>query len=75
MCLALRVPKQYADDAKLTPGDKVSLNLPVKQKEQDRAKIKRLIAKLQALDAYGSIANPVSWQKDMRQDRSLPGRP
>ncbi len=73
--VALRVPKQYADAAKLTPGDKVSLSLPVKQKEQDHAKIKRLIAKLQTLNAYDTIANPVSWQKDIRQDRSLPGRP
>ncbi|MBW4062179.1 hypothetical protein HJC99_06425 [Candidatus Saccharibacteria bacterium] len=73
--VALRVPKQYADAAKLSPGDKVSLNLPVKQKEQDRAKVKRLIAKLQALGAYGTIADPVEWQKDMRQDRVLPDRP
>jgi antitoxin component of MazEF toxin-antitoxin module len=72
--VALRVPKQYADAAKLVPGDKVNLQLPSKQKDQDRDKIKRIVEKLQELRAYGSIENPVVWQREVRQDRPLPGR-
>jgi antitoxin component of MazEF toxin-antitoxin module len=72
--IALRVPKQYADAAKLVPGDKVNLQLPSKQKEQDRAKIKRIVKKLQELRAYSSIENPSAWQHEIRQDRPLPGR-
>lgn len=72
--VALRVPKQYADAAKLVPGDKVNLQLPSKQKEQDRAKIKRIVEKLQELHAYSSIENPSAWQREIRQDRPLPGR-
>jgi antitoxin component of MazEF toxin-antitoxin module len=72
--VALRVPKQYADAAKLVPGDKVNLQLPRKQKEQDRAKIKRIVEKLQELRAYSSIENPAAWQRDIRQDRLLPDR-
>src|SRR5688572_16458746 len=72
--VALRVPKQYADTAKLVPGDKVNLQLPTKQKQQDRAKIKRIIEKLQELRGYSSIENPSAWQREIRQDRPLPGR-
>jgi antitoxin component of MazEF toxin-antitoxin module len=72
--VALRVPKQYADAAKLVPGDKVNLQLPSKQKEQDHAKIKRIVEKLQELHAYGNIENPAAWQREVRQDRPLPGR-
>jgi antitoxin component of MazEF toxin-antitoxin module len=72
--LALRVPKQYAVDAQLQPGDKVVLPLPTKVKPQDHAKIIRLIGKLQELHAYSSIVDPAAWQRDIRQDRPLPGR-
>ena len=56
--IALRVPKQYVLDAKLEPGEKVSLALPTKQKPQDHAKIARLIAGLQELRAYSAIPDP-----------------
>jgi antitoxin component of MazEF toxin-antitoxin module len=72
--IALRVPKQYAVDAKLSPGQKVTLRLPTKQKQQDHAKIKRLIKNLQQITAYASVADPVAWQQELRQDRPLPGR-
>jgi antitoxin component of MazEF toxin-antitoxin module len=72
--VALRVPKQYAQAANLSPGDKVNLPLPSKQKVQDRAKIKRIVEKLQGLHAYGNIENPVVWQREIRQDRPIPGR-
>jgi antitoxin component of MazEF toxin-antitoxin module len=72
--IALRVPKEYAIEAHLTPGDKVLLPLPSKQKKQDRAKIARIVAKLQELHAYGDIKDPVAWQRELRVDRKLPGR-
>ena len=72
--IALRVPKQYVLDAKLVPGEKVSLGLPTKQKPQDPTKIARLIAKLQQLHAFGAISDPTAWQREIRRDRPLPGR-
>ena len=69
--IALRVPKQYVLDAKLEPGEKVSLALPTKQKPQDHAKIARLIAGLQELRAYSAIPDPAAWQREMRKDRRL----
>jgi antitoxin component of MazEF toxin-antitoxin module len=71
--IALRVPKQYADEAHLAPGDKVTLPLPTKTKQQDHAKIIRLIGKVQSLHAYGTITDPAAWQRDQRADRPLPG--
>jgi len=72
--VALRVPKEYAVDARLALGDKVLLPLPSKKKKQDRAKIVRIVAKLQELHAYAAIENPVAWQHELREDRKLPGR-
>lgn len=72
--LALRIPKEYALEAQLVPGEKVTLPLPTKQKLQNRAKIKQLINKLQQLHAYEQIADPVQWQREVRKDRKLPGR-
>jgi antitoxin component of MazEF toxin-antitoxin module len=72
--IALRVPKQYAQDAKLVPGEKVLLNLPSKQKQQDYNKIKRLISALQKVPAFHTISDPVTWQREIRQDRALPNR-
>ena len=72
--MALRVPKEYATDAHLMPGDKVLLPLPSKQKKQDRAKIARIVTKLQELHAYNDIKDPVAWQREIRADRKLPGR-
>ena len=72
--LALRIPKEYAQEAHLVPGEKVTLPLPTKQKQQNRAKIKQLINQLQQLHTYSQIADPVEWQQEMRKDRKLPGR-
>jgi len=72
--VALRIPKQYVLDANLVPGEKVLLNLPSKQKQQDHIKIKQLIGMLQKLPAYPTISNPTSWQRGIRQDRPLPDR-
>ena len=72
--LALRVPKEYAQEAHLIPGEKVKLPLPTKQKQQNRTRIKQLIAKLHEIHAYQGIADPLAWQRNLRTDRSLPGR-
>lgn len=72
--IALRVPKQYAQDAKLSLGEKVELSLPNKIVKQDRAAIGRIIEELQAMNAYSSIKDPVQWQREIRKDRPLPGR-
>lgn len=70
--LALRVPKKYADDASLKPGDKVNLPLPQPEKRQNRAKINRLIRDLQDARAYSSISDPAAWQREIRRDRPDP---
>jgi len=72
--IALRVPKEYAQDAHLVLGDKVLLPLPTVQKRQDRTKIERIVARMQEINAYGGIKDPLEWQKELRKDRSLPGR-
>lgn len=42
---ALRVPKQYVEDAKLAPGEKVQLGLPTKQRAHDHQKTARIVEK------------------------------
>lgn len=69
--VALRVPKQYAQEAQIIPGDKVRLALPTKLKQQNHEKIKQLIEKLQEINAYNTITDPVTWQRKIRQDRPL----
>lgn len=71
---ALRVPKQYIDDAKLTLGQKAAIQLPVPEVKQDRERIQMLFKQLQELNAFKSIRNPAVWQQEIRKDRPLPGR-
>jgi antitoxin component of MazEF toxin-antitoxin module len=71
---ALRVPKAYIEDARLTLGDKADLALPQKHKVQDDEKIQKLWKELQALKPFRSIKDPVAWQREIRKDRRLPGR-
>ena len=56
------------------PGDKVDLALPIKDHTQDRAKIIEIIKRMQAGNAFSSIKDPVAWQREIREDRPLPGR-
>ena len=72
--IALRVPKEYAQEAHLIPGEKVNLPLPTKQKQQNRAKIIQLITNLQEIHAYSRINDPLVWQQEIRTDRELPDR-
>jgi hypothetical protein len=71
---ALRVPKSYIDDGQLSLGDKTSLPPAQKQKPQDREHIQQLWKELQDLKPFKGIKDPVAWQREIRKDRSLPGR-
>jgi antitoxin component of MazEF toxin-antitoxin module len=71
---ALRVPKQYIDDAQLELGQKATIQLPIIEVKQDRKRIQMLFKQLQELVAFKSIKDPAAWQREIRKDRPLPGR-
>lgn len=72
---ALRVPKAYVDNAKLTLGQKIQLGKPLSTTgKHSPSAIKKAIRNLQQINAYRDIKDPVSWQKEIRRDRKLPGR-
>lgn len=71
---ALRVPKKYVEDAQLELGQKTAISLPVTKRKQDRSKIQEILRQLQETNAYEDIKDPVAWQREIRKDRSLPGR-
>jgi antitoxin component of MazEF toxin-antitoxin module len=71
---ALRVPKKYVDDAQLELGQKATIQLPTPQLRQNHQRIQNLLRQLQEIGAYKDIKDPVAWQREMRHDRSLPGR-
>lgn len=71
---ALRVPKKYVEDAQLELGQKTAISLPVTKHKQDRSKIQEIIRQLQETSVYEDIKDPVAWQRELRKDRSLPGR-
>jgi antitoxin component of MazEF toxin-antitoxin module len=72
---ALRVPKQYVDDAALTLGQKVQVSEPLlAPKAQNRKAIQQAIKRLQQVHAYSDIKDPVAWQREIRKDRPLLGR-
>ena len=49
--------------------------LPEPTKEAKRGrKIKELLNQLGTMKTFSEIADPVSWQRNIRKDRSLPGR-
>ncbi len=49
------------------------LSEPTVEAKRSR-KIKELLNQLGTMKTFSEIANPVSWQRNMRKDRSLPGR-
>ena len=71
---ALRVPKQYIEDAKLQLGQKVSIPLPLIETIQNRQRIQSILKQLQNLGAYQDVQDPIAWQKEIRSERQLPGR-
>lgn len=72
---ALRVPKSYIENSKLELGQKVQIGARmVLPKEYDPEAVKRAVRNLQAIGAFSTIKDPVAWQREIRKDRSLPGR-
>lgn len=71
---ALRIPKKYMEDARLSLGQKATIQLPTLEKEQNHDRIQGLLKQLQRLGSYSDIQDPVKWQREVRSDRSLPGR-
>ena len=39
-----------------------------------RQKIVEILEKIAVNNVFGDISDPVEWQRDLRQDRPLPGR-
>jgi antitoxin component of MazEF toxin-antitoxin module len=72
---ALRVPKKYIEDAELTLGQKIQVSDPlVALKPHNRGAIQQAIRNLQQLNAYSEIKDPAAWQREIREDRHVPGR-
>jgi antitoxin component of MazEF toxin-antitoxin module len=72
---ALRVPKAYVEQAKLKLGQKIQIDLPlVVPVRQNRKAVQQAIKNLQQIGAFRTIKDPVAWQREIRQDRPLPGR-
>ena len=71
---ALRVPKKYVEDARLELGQKATIQLPVPEAKQDRKRIQKLLTQLVEINAYDNIKDPAAWQREIRQERQLPGR-
>jgi antitoxin component of MazEF toxin-antitoxin module len=71
---ALRVPKKYVEDGGLRLGQKATIQLPIPQPRQNHKRIQDLLRQLQEIGAYKDIKDPVAWQREIRKDRSLPGR-
>lgn len=72
---ALRVPKIYVVEANLKLGQKTTIPLPTPSMKQNRSKIQAIIKQLQELPAFKNIPDPAAWQREVRHDRPLPGRP
>jgi antitoxin component of MazEF toxin-antitoxin module len=72
---ALRVPKAYVEQAKLKLGQKIQIDLPlIVPVRQNRKAVQQAIKNLQQIGAFRTIKDPVAWQREIRQDRPLPGR-
>lgn len=82
---SLRLPKRVVDDAQLTPGQSVTITTlqPTAEPEVSEAKRQKVLAAFQALHqvikdnpdgGIAQITDSVAWQREVRQDRPLPGR-
>lgn len=71
---ALRVPKAYIVDNNLKLGQKTQITTPISTHSQNHERIKTAFVKLKKIKAFGTISNPVEWQKEQRQDRNIPNR-
>lgn len=71
---ALRVPKKYIEEGNLELGQKAIIQLPIIEPKQNRKRIQEILRQLQEIGAYKDLSNPSNWQREIRTDRSLPGR-
>jgi antitoxin component of MazEF toxin-antitoxin module len=71
---ALRIPKKYMEDAQLELGQKTTIQLPIPQPKQNHRRVQSLLEQLQGIGSYKDIEDPAAWQREIRKDRSLPGR-
>lgn len=44
------------------------------RKQSDGARMARVLEKLAKLNPMPEVDDPVAWQRDIREDRALPGR-
>lgn len=47
---------------------------PVTSSQERRKRLAEALARAVALNPFAEISDPVSWQREQRQDRPLPGR-
>lgn len=71
---ALRVPKSYIDDNKLQQGQKVYVDSATTVKKYDPKKVEESLRKLQELNPYRDVKDPIAWQRESRSERPIPGR-
>lgn len=71
---ALRVPKGYIEQSDLLLGEKIELPPSKRVQEHSEADVQNLWKELQELKPFSEIVDPGEWQRDIRQDRDLPGR-
>lgn len=72
---ALRVPKAYVENAHLGLGQKVCVTPPVTSTtKHDPEAVKRAVRNLQTTNGFRDIKDPAAWQREIRKDRTLPGR-
>ena len=72
---ALRVPKAYVEAGDLKLGQKVELREPeVPAQTYNPEAVRAAIRNLASVHTYDDITDVVAWQRELRQDRPLPGR-
>jgi hypothetical protein len=48
--------------------------MPVTRTQARRDRLAQALAQAVALNPFAEVVDPVTWQREQRQDRSLPGR-
>ena len=75
---ALRISKQVAEDAQLQVGEVISLPILSKKKGYNANAFWKAASNLandkEKTPALNSIEDVIKWQREVRQDRALPGR-
>lgn len=68
---ALRVPKAYIEATDLALGNKVDLPLVRANLPQDEKTTADLWQQLRKVDPFADIADPMAWQREIREDREV----